>query len=135
VTVGAPETNRSRTYGHSSTDGGEQLYHRSLDRFDAEQIRGTGPVWSADGTEVFYWGPQYLMSVRVNTTDDFRHDRPVPLFEHQQYSWNPQRKFDYDSRSDRFLMIRKPPPDEFPENRIVIVQNWIAEVERKLGST
>lgn len=65
----------------------------------------------------------------------FRHDRPVPLFEHQQYSWNPQRKFDYDSRSDRFLMIRKPPPDEFPENRIVIVQNWIAEVERKLGST
>jgi hypothetical protein len=30
-------------------------------------------------------------------------------------------------------MVKKPSEDEIPTNRIIIVQNWIDEVERKIA--
>jgi hypothetical protein len=40
--------------------------------------------------------------------------------------------FDWDTQRERFLMVKRPPDDELPVNRIVIVQNWLDSVAARL---
>jgi len=40
--------------------------------------------------------------------------------------------FDWDPHRERFLMVKRPPDDELPVNRIVIVQNWLDSVVARL---
>ena len=36
--------------------------------------------------------------------------------------------------NDRFLLVKKPSEDEILMNRIIVVQNWLDEVARQIGT-
>ncbi len=74
------------------------------------------------------------MVVSIETAPDFEARRPEPLMSHQNFIYSGLRNFDVDSEGERFLMVKKPSEDEIPNNRIVIVENWLDEVARKIAA-
>ncbi|HSF17403.1 MAG TPA: protein kinase [Vicinamibacteria bacterium] len=87
---------------------------------------GLSPIWSRDGRELFFRRGSKLMVASVAYDPAIRFGHPVVLFDgpynpdfmgHQRYDVSPDGK--------RFLMVEN--SDDF---RIIIVQNWIEELER-----
>lgn len=107
---------------------------------------GTRPAWSHDGGEIFYRKPSKVgpltssfFAVRI----DIDGDRLIPslpqeLFEGSYRIGGPLRTYDV-AWDGRFLLIKMPDDSSvaamldaaFP-SRIRIVQNWFAELEKKL---
>ncbi|WNC67940.1 winged helix-turn-helix domain-containing protein [Thalassotalea nanhaiensis] len=92
---------------------------------------GRNPRWNPNGQEIFYWGPENLMAVDIKTAPNFENGRPKVLFSHQNYLSYDLRNFDIDPTGERFLMIRKPSDDKSPNNRVVIVQDWLNDLVYK----
>jgi serine/threonine-protein kinase len=92
---------------------------------------GRYPQWNPNGQELFYRGPSDLMTVDIKTAPNFEAGRAKKLFSHQSFVFYGLRNFDVDPTGERFLMVRKPSEDDFPNNRIVIVQNWLNDLEPK----
>jgi len=87
---------------------------------------GLSPIWSADGTELFFRNGGKLMAATITREPEMEFAPPVELFEgpytldlmgHQRWDVSPD--------GERFLMVEN--SDDF---RIVIVQNWFEELER-----
>ena len=83
---------------------------------------GVEPVWSSDGSELFYLEANGMMAVSVDTSDGFDFDAPTRLFE------GPFLRFpqppSYDVASDgRFLMVR---PNADPT--VSVILEWTALV-------
>ena len=95
---------------------------------------GFHALWREDSNELFYWGLSEMMSVKINTASGFYAERPEPLFSHDPYVFSGSRNFDLDRAKGRFLMVKKPSEDEIPMNRIIIVQNWLDDVARKIAA-
>ena len=97
-----------------STDGGQQ------------------PLWSPDGSELFYRGPRGMMAVPVDTEPMFSAGDPEVLFEQQYYSFRSDRTYDV-APDGRFLMIKEGTTTDdgsAPTAQIVLVQNWFEELNR-----
>ena len=76
---------------------------------------GVEPVWSADGSKLFYrWGEQ-LLAVDVELGESFSHGAPRVLLE-GQYEFANQGRPNYDVAPDgrSFVMIRAVSPGMFP---------------------
>jgi len=83
------------------------------------------PVWSRDGSEIFYRSGNAVLRVPVGSEDTFIPGAPEVVFEGL---WvNPARGRQYDVSSDgqRFLMIRwgTVADDESTPTELVVVQN------------
>jgi serine/threonine-protein kinase len=95
---------------------------------------GETPLWSRDGTEIFYRNGQSLMSAAVRTKPDFSSDPPRVLFaipddiELFAYGF-------YDATPDgqRFVMVQKDPVELRPPE-LVIIPNWITELEARMAN-
>jgi len=93
---------------------------------------GRAPIWSRDGTELFYLGNvdnrMYAVTLHFGTT--LRADPPQLLFG-GNFDRNPGPLANYDVAPDgRFLMLQK---DEVPvELRVVI--GWLDEVVERVGN-
>jgi hypothetical protein len=89
---------------------------------------GEAPVWSPDGTELFYRSSNRMMVVSVDTETTFRAGRPEVLFEkayvRSEYN-SPYQYYDISLDGQRFLMIK-----EAGEGQINVVQNWFSELNR-----
>jgi len=96
----------------------------------SEEVEGGGePVWSPDGTELFYRSANRMMVISVQTEPTFRAGRPEVLFEESyRATIRPLGYQYYDISPDgqRFLMIRR---DEAPAY-INVVLNWFEELNR-----
>jgi Tol biopolymer transport system component len=96
----------------------------------SEEAEGGGePVWSPDGTELFYRSGNRMMVVSVQTESTFRAGRPGVLFEGlYRTTGHPAGLQYYDISPDgqRFLMIKR---DEDPA-QIHVVLNWFEELKR-----
>ena len=96
----------------------------------SEEAEGGGePVWSPDGTELFYRSGNRMMVVSVQTESTFRAGRPEVLFEGlYRTTGHPAGLQYYDISPDgqRFLMIKR---DEDPA-QINVVLNWFEELKR-----
>jgi dipeptidyl aminopeptidase/acylaminoacyl peptidase len=92
---------------------------------------GTEPVWSRDGSELFYRSGAALMVAAVETTPDFRVRSRQMLFEgpytHRRYHSN----YDVHPDGEWFVMIK---PAEEESARLVVVLNWSEELRRRSGS-
>ncbi len=92
---------------------------------------GTQPVWSRDGTELFYQQDNAMMVVRVTSEDDtFRFDAPEVLFEMPFSSEDPLSS--YDVAPDGRFLIPWPTNAEESTSRepgIVVVQDWFEELQ------
>jgi eukaryotic-like serine/threonine-protein kinase len=88
---------------------------------------GSGPHWSADGTELFYvTGDRDLMTVEVKSGSEFQASSPKPLF--SLSSLTPVTVFEVSRDGRRFLQGI---PREATGSPVTLVLNWTAELGKK----
>jgi hypothetical protein len=101
---------------------------------------GTGPVFSADGSELFFFDGDGL-SVAAIQYVPFRVGSPQRLFRGRYWygvagpDGTLGRAWDVDPQNDRFLMISRPEDAAragAPVAQIKIVLNWFEELERRV---
>ena len=96
---------------------------------------GRQPLWSPDGSELFYRAPDGMMVVAVLDTEPvFRAGSPAVLFETQYYFDRSLRTYDLHPDGQRFLMVKA---DALTEDsgtssspQIVLIENWFDELKR-----
>jgi len=94
------------------------------------QEGGAEPVWSPDGTELFYRSGDRMMVVSIQTESTFNAGRPRVLFEGSYLSSSSSPGFQYYDISpdgQRFLMIKE---DEGQPGHINVILNWFEELKR-----
>jgi len=93
---------------------------------------GAGPVWSPDGSELFYRSGNRMMVASVQTEPTFNAGRPEVLFEGSYVRSRIDRAYQYyDISPDgrRFLMIKEA-DEEGSTAQINVVLNWFEELKR-----
>jgi len=98
-------------------------------KWSVSEEGGGQPVWSPDGTELFYRNGDKMMAVSVQTEPTFRRGRPEVLFEgayvsSRYISGHPY--YDISLDGQRFLMIKA--VDQ--STQINVVLNWFEELKR-----
>lgn len=128
----------------SDWSGQEQVYVRTcrpcrpdLDlgerRWQLSSNGGTAPVWSRDGTEIFYLEGRKMMAVAVRTDPIFEAGEPRLLFESDHIA-DPFGNPNYDVAADgRFIMIRSV-GSEASRHHLNVVVNWSREVKERLAA-
>ena len=97
---------------------------------------GGGPVWSADGNELFFVGTEcgerMMMAVSILQTSPFQASAPKVLFRNDgSLQWAYAlgiRDFDVTPDGQRFVMLQRDAPET--TNEVHIVLNWFEELER-----
>jgi serine/threonine-protein kinase len=95
-------------------------------------INGGGwPLWSRDGRELFYLGPdRAVMSTRVEPGDTWAGSTPTKIV-NNPYLKPPDalfgRTYDVSPDGKRFLMIK---PSTGQTSSFILVQNWLEELKR-----
>ncbi len=122
-------------YAVRSVEGQGEIYVQPYPTGRAVQVSpdgGTGPLWSPDGTELFYQrsGGKELWAVPIATDPEIRPGEARMLFE-GSYEMSGDAGFAYDVSNDgrRFLMVQTD-PDEFIAEELVVVLNWFEELKR-----
>ena len=131
-----------RWMAYSSDESGQveiyiQRYPELGEKVTISTGGGTEPLWSPDGSELFYRNltGDRMMVVTVTTEPSFRVSRPEVLFE-GRYGRGLAGGLNYDVSSDgqRFVMIsveqdgdREAASTNTP---LVLVENWFQELER-----
>ena len=126
-------------------EGGQsEIYVRAFPDVDngfqrVSTAGGLTPVWSRDGSELFYLepgSPAHLMVVPVTLGDTLQLGRPTPLFEwaYQEAGVYLTRPFDIAPDGQRFLVLK--PEEATTEfdlsqlSRVNVIQNWFTELNR-----
>ena len=91
---------------------------------------GEEPLWSPDGTELFYWdiATRSMMAVPVTLEPGFRAGAATRLFGGNYLFPQAGRHYDVTSDGQRFLMVK--PEAGGNEAQIILVQNWFEELKR-----
>jgi len=91
---------------------------------------GGEPVWSPDGTELFYRSGDKMMAVPVQTEPTFNAGRPEVLFEGRYVTTQFGIKvpyYDIYLDGQRFLMLKG---EQAETGQINVVLNWFEELKR-----
>lgn len=117
----------------SSESGQVEVYFRPVSSSDGKsrQISNAGgkcPLWSPDGTEIFYATEDKIMLVSFQGESEVRLGTPQILFEWSSLLYD-DFSYGYDIAPDgqRFLMIEGGNPQS-----ITVVLNWLEELKRKI---
>ena len=92
---------------------------------------GEQPVWSPDGTELFYRSGNRMMAVFVQTEPTFRAGRPEVLFEGRYVATRfvpGYQYYDISADGQQFLMIKAVEGSQ--SSQINVVLNWFEELKR-----
>jgi serine/threonine-protein kinase len=96
---------------------------------------GREPVWSRDGTELFYRSEEQLMVVDVELGGGFRPGTPRPLFgdvyDRDTGGVGGIANYDVTADGERFVMVRR---DASAQAELVVVLNWAEELRRLLSN-
>jgi len=120
----------------SSEKGQRQVYVSPYPEPDVKWLvsgeeGGGEPVWSPDGSELFYRSGDKMMVVTVETEPTFRVGKPEELFEgsYTISAVNPGYLQYYDISQDgqQFLMIKR---EQAETGQINVVLNWFEELKR-----
>jgi serine/threonine-protein kinase len=89
---------------------------------------GSEPLWSRDGTELFYRnGTNQLVSVSVQTTGAFSIGATSVLFSDRDYTrWQTHRQYDVTPDGQRFILVRRVGGHE---DRLILVRNVLGGVD------
>ena len=99
---------------------------------------GMSPLWSPDGTELFYRSGDAVISVSLETEPTFKTGKSEVLFEGRYIDIETKNAHSWDISPDgkRFLMIKEYTGDTATEvtsrPRINIVLNWFEELKEKV---
>ena len=108
-----------------------QPYPVTGDRWPISTEGGTEPLWSPDGTELFYRHGHTVLAVEITAASSFEPGIPRPLFDGNYLfprGQNNPREYDVSPDGKRFLMVRREPGST--PTRINLVFNWLEELER-----
>jgi len=98
---------------------------------------GYAPTWRADGRELYFYamdsGVVHMQTASIAIAGGtLTVGRPQPLFEGQYGMTSPIRGYDVSPDGKRFLVVRRvAAPPEAPQ-QFVLVQNWFAELNRRV---
>ncbi len=95
----------------------------------SEEEGGGQPVWSPDGSELFYRSGDKMMVVSIRTQPTFNASRPQVLFEGSYLNSTiilGNQYYDISPDGQQFLMIKQPEA----ERQIDVVLNWFEELKR-----
>jgi serine/threonine-protein kinase len=120
----------------SDESGRPEIYVRPYPDVDAGKWQisdggGTEARWSPDGSRLYFLGATEMMATEVELEPAFRRQTPTPLFALDAYDRGGVRNYDLGADGERFLMRRRgASPEATQQARVVIVQNWVDELER-----
>ena len=93
------------------------------------------PVWSRDGSEIFYRSGNAVLTVPVGSEDTFAPGAPEVVFEGGWANPSQGRQFDVSSDGQRFLMIRwDMGGDDAAPRELIVVRNWFEELRQRMGN-
>ena len=93
---------------------------------------GLNPMWSLDGSELFYRAGGVMWAVPVQTEPSFSAGVAVPLFE-DVYDVSTGTGRNYDVALDgRFLMVKPDASSGVGGRQINIVRNWSEELKARV---
>jgi serine/threonine-protein kinase len=97
---------------------------------------GHDPVWSKDGTELFFQSGPRMMSVKIlATSPEFRAGAPIELFSGGFLQWAATLPRTYDVAADgRFLMVQTS-EQRTTRREIRVVLNWFEELKQRVPLT
>jgi Tol biopolymer transport system component len=100
---------------------------------------GTEPLWSADGTELFFRSPSgAVMRVAVKPGKEWSASAPEQLLPGEGLrlggTGNPLRTYDVSRDGRKFLMLKDNPtqPGTSASPQIVVVEGWLDELKRRV---
>ena len=126
-----------RFIAYASNESGDwQVYVRPYPEFESFRTTvsaggGRFPMWSRDGTELFYiQDRRRMMAVTVTTEPTFATSRPEMLFEGDFYlQVNGDQSYDV-RRNGRFVMIQEGGDSQ----SLVVVTNFSEELNARVGN-
>lgn len=100
---------------------------------------GSSPVFSRDGSELFFYDGRGVAAAEVDYAPTLRVGAPRRIVESDAYMWNLYgRTWDPDPSGERFLVIRDPTraaEAEIGHAQIDVVLNWFEELERRVPTS
>jgi Tol biopolymer transport system component len=118
----------------SDESGNQEIYVRPFPAVDSARFAisvggGVEPLWSRDGTELFYRTRRgEMFSVAVSTKPAFSHRAPQFLFAKPGFAMQEYyRGYDVHPDGKRFLMLNAGAAET---NNLTLVLNWRAHLER-----
>jgi eukaryotic-like serine/threonine-protein kinase len=129
----------------SDESGSFEIYVRPFPNVDEDKIQvsnagGIKPLWSRDGSELFYMQPgsgtPHLMAVTVKTDGtSFAFGSRTALLDLPYVAVDQGRNYDVSLDGQQFLAIKpfvSADPPEGSSRQVIITQNWIEELKRLL---
>ena len=121
-------------FAYASDESGRvEIYVRQVDGVAGGKHRistdgGNEPVWSRDGSEIFYRHSDRMMAVPVELGEGFTYGEPKELFRGPYLSIvAPFAQYDVSADGRFFFMVR---PAQEPPGEVRVVLNWVEELER-----
>lgn len=88
---------------------------------------GSAPLWSPDGSKIFYRNGSAVYAVPIEVGQEFGAGKPVLLFENDRILRDLRRNYDVSRDGQRFLMIKAGHPER-TSSRISLVLDWFSDV-------
>ena len=115
----------------SNESGKNEVYVRSFPetggKWQISTASGEDPLWSRDGSEIYYDSGTKLMAVPVKTTPAFEAGTPQLLFE-ARFRQDQGLQYDVSGDGKKFLVDQD--VTQASEAPITLVQNWLAGRKR-----
>jgi len=141
--VAYPQEGRFQEWGHrfshdgrwlaylSDRDGVPEIWVRPVPELEPEYKVSAGggaePIFSADGTELFFRNQNRWMAAKVTTDPSFASSPPRELF---QTTFVDTFGVSWDLAPDGRFLVIKPSADDSDPSELRIVLNWFEELER-----
>lgn len=91
---------------------------------------GNSPLWSRDGTELFYEDATNVLSASVETKPSFAVTARTALFPKGQFiTGTGHRLYDVSPDGKRFVMLSL---GQSKPSALILVKNWLSDVEARL---
>ncbi len=131
-----------RWLAYNSTESGRrEVYVRPFPdvgtgKWQISTSGGGDPRWSPDGNTLYYQGDTALMAASIRTEPGFMSETPIALFDTSQFGGT-GADFEFDVAPDgesfifgRSTLVAEGQDRDTERGRIVVVQNWLEELER-----
>jgi serine/threonine-protein kinase len=122
----------------SNESGRTEIYARPFPDVQTTRVQistagGSRPLWSRDGREVFFMGPDgSMMAVPIRSITPFRAGNPLQLFKGPYFAALNGRTYDVTADGQRFLAIKEAAAQASAGQQLLVVENWFEELKRRV---